>query len=107
MKASYFSKGANMKFLLAATLTLASISSMAMKHEGNGEWKKKWDSMAFEEAKKYKTDMLAQNKFMIEDTQACVDKTTDKKGIESCYEKMHEKMEQTHRGMKKKKIENG
>lgn len=82
-----------MKLLLIASLTLMSLSSMAMHHENKEEMKKKWDAMSFEDAKKYKTEMLAHKKMMIEEAQGCVDKSTDKKAIEKCFEKMHSGMD--------------
>lgn len=88
-----------MKFLLLAALTFSSVSTFADHHQNKEEWKKKWDAMSFEDAKKYKTDMLAQKKAMIEEAQGCVDKTTDKKGIEACMDKMY----QSKKNMKMKK----
>ena len=88
--------------LLAASLALVSISSMANHHKDK-DWKKKWDSMSFEDAKKYKTEKLAMKKATIEEAQTCVDKTTDKKGIESCMDKMHDEKKHMHQDMMKKK----
>ncbi len=93
-----------MKLLLIASLTLASLSAFAGHHEGKNkeEWKKKWDAMSFEDAKKMKSEMLTEKKSMIEEAQGCVDKSKDKKGIEACMDKMHAQKGDMHKDMKKK-----
>ncbi len=91
-----------MKFLLVCMLTVTSLHAFADHHKDK-DWKKKWDFMSFEDAKKHKTQMLAEKKAGIEKTQACVDKTTDKKGIEACMDEMHQAMKMKKEEMMKKK----
>lgn len=96
-----------MKFLLLVSLSLASLSAFSSQHESKQEMKKKWDAMSFEDAKKMKTEMLTEKKGMIEEAQGCVDKTTDKKGIEACMKKMHaghDMHKDMNKDMKKKKM---
>jgi hypothetical protein len=84
-----------MKILVLTSIMLVSLSSEANHHhKKDPEMQKKWDAMSFEDAKKYKTDKLAQKKSMIEEAQSCVNKTTDKKGIEACMDKMYGQIEQ-------------
>lgn len=93
-----------MKYLLIATLALGSLSAFAnkMKHEEmQKEMQKKMDSMSFEEAKKWKSDMLTQKKSMIDEEQSCINSSKDKAGLKKCSDDMHAKMEQM---MEKKKM---
>lgn len=90
-----------MKFLLMLTLTLGSMNALAKHHKDDKEWKKKWDAMSFEDAKKHKTEMLSAKRAGIEKAQDCVAKTTDKKGIEACMDDMHNKMKEKKKEMKK------
>lgn len=92
-----------MKFLLVCMLTLGSFSALASHHKDK-EWKKKWDAMSFEDAKMHKSQMLTDKKSGIEKAQSCVDKTTDKKGIETCMNEMHSAMKMKKEEMKKKKM---
>lgn len=95
-----------MKFILIATLALASVSSFANMHEKgekmHKDMMKKMDSMSFEDAKKWKMDMLTQKKSMINEEETCVNSATDKAGLKKCSEEMHSKMEGMMKDQKKK-----
>lgn len=86
-----------MRFILIATLALASMSSFANMHEKgekmHKDMMKKMDSMSFEDAKKWKMDMLTQKKTMINEEETCVNAAKDKAGLKKCSEEMHSKME--------------
>lgn len=94
-----------MKFILVATLALASLSSFANMEKKHEEMMKKMDSMSFEDAKKWKMDMLTQKKTMINDEEMCVNSAKDKAGLKKCSDEMHSKMESMMKSdMNKKKM---
>lgn len=90
-----------MKFILIATLALASLSSFANMEKKHEDMKKKMDSMSFEDAKKWKMDMLSQKKSMINEEESCISATKDKAGIKKCSDDMHAKMESMWKDKKK------
>ena len=61
---------------------------------------KKMDSMSFEDAKKWKMDMLTQKKSMLNEEEMCISSSKDKAGMKKCSDDMHAKME----GMMNKKM---
>lgn len=91
-----------MKYILIATLALASVSSFANMEKKHKEMQKKMDSMSFEDAKKWKMDMLTQRKSMINDEETCVSAATDKAGLKKCTQETHSKMEHMMKDQKKK-----
>lgn len=91
-----------MKFLLVATLTVFSASSWSHNHDKHGEKDKQWEKMSFEDAKKMKTEMLAQKKALIEATQTCVDGAKDKETIKACMKSMKKEKKEMKSNMKEK-----
>jgi hypothetical protein len=91
-----------MKYILIATLALASLSSFANMEKKHEEMMKKMDSMSFEDAKKWKSDMLMKKQSMIQEEQSCVNSSKDKAGLKKCSEDMHAKMDQMMMDSKKK-----
>lgn len=90
-----------MKFILIATLALASLSSLANVDKTHNEMMKKMDKMSFEEAKKWKEEMITQKKSMISEEETCVENAKDKAGLQRCTDNMNVKM---HNMMNTKKI---
>jgi hypothetical protein len=91
-----------MKFILIATLALASLSSFANMDKKHEEMMKKMDSMSFEDAKKWKMDMLSQKKSMINEEESCISSSKDKAGLKQCSDQMHSKMDSMMKDAKKK-----
>lgn len=92
-----------MKYVLVASLALASLSAFANKHDKMKEdMMKKMDSMSFEDAKKWKMDMLSQKKSMLTEEESCVGSAKDKAALKKCSEDMHAKMESMMKDQKKK-----
>ncbi len=72
-----------MKFLLAALMSLSSVSTFADHHED-----KNWEKLPFEQQKQMKLKMLDEKSAMIETTRSCVNGAKDKEALKSCKEEM-------------------
>lgn len=79
-----------MKYLLVATLALASLTACTHKHK-RGENMPNLEGMSFEELRAWKTNYLAKKTELIKQEQACIDKATDKPGLKKCTEDIHAK----------------
>ena len=86
-----------MKFLLIASLALFSASSFAK------NWKdmdKKMNKMSFEDAKKYKMEMLEKKTANLEDDRKCVNDAKDKEALKKCMKESMENEREMKHGMK-------
>lgn len=91
-----------MKFLITTSILALSLSVFADHHKGNkDEWRKKWDAMSFEDAKKMDQNMISKKTSMMNEMSACVDKATTKAMLERCHDKMKEEHMEMRSEMKK------
>ena len=87
-----------MKILLAALLSLSSVSIFAGHHED-----KNWDKLPFEQQKQMKLKMLDEKSAMIESTRTCVNGAKDKAALKDCKQEMKDQKKAMKEEWKDKK----
>jgi hypothetical protein len=86
-----------MKLLLAALLSLSSVSVFADDHDKN------WEKLPLDQQKQMKLKMLDEKSAMIEDSRTCINEAKDKGALKSCKQEMKDQKKAMKNEWKNKK----